>query len=135
MTVFEDEVMKLEVERSIPSFNWLVKRSVTTLEIRTYFERVAHFYDESKKALPELSNALLDARRSVPRELSDFKLYLDEYLPKLAAAGLQKVAIVMPDNEYAQATYEGFLGRNGHMQVQHELFMTTLHAKDWLRRK
>jgi hypothetical protein len=129
--LYQDEAIRFVLDAAVPCLEWETKRPLSSEEARRYATQSMQLRLE-QQLYPQL-NVLLNIRLAAARDMQDFLWYLAEHMQKAYASGLRKIAIVLPENPFGQASYETFIGVADGQVVQHQVFDTAFQAKEWLR--
>ncbi len=130
--LYEDEIVSFTVDKQVPCLVFTAKRLLEPEEAKSSLAKSQELRVQLRSEYPYL-NLLMDIRKAGARELADFEYYIQEHMPKAYESGLEKVAIVVPDDMYALVTYESFIGQVADSPIRHELFSTHAQAREWLR--
>ena len=130
--IYEDDVVSFTLDKQVPCLVFTAKRLLASDEVKSCLVKSQELRLQLKAKYPYL-NLLMDIRKAGAREVTDFEYYIQEHMAKAYESGLEKVAIVVPDDMYALVTYESFIGQVADSPIRHELFGTQAQARQWLR--
>jgi hypothetical protein len=131
MILFDNEFVTLSIDESVPCLEWIGKKYMPSEEFRASEERSVKYFLMNKGKYPHLEY-FVDARDIGPISPQDTAWIVDELLPKLVAAHLQKEAFVIPSSAVGKMVVRNYGNRAGEM-IEIKMFDTVEAAKEWLK--
>jgi len=132
MMLFENDFVRISIDRDVPCLEWIGKRYLPSQEFRAAERRSFECYMAHKDTHPGLQR-FIDTRHIGVVAEEDTTWAAAEMLPKFAAAGLRKEGFVVPSTSMMEATMHNYVSTAGET-IQVGMFDDEATAKAWLRK-